>query len=310
MRLLFVCDPLNRPHAQRETTSLMLHVAREHGHDTSVCDCPDLATVHGEAVARATPVSVNIDQQSWVTSRAASVVPLASFDAIFMRTDPPVDDRFIYATMLLEHAERLGVAIVNRPSALRDLNEKLSILRFPDIAPACAVTSDIAHIEDFAAQYDAIVLKPLNSMGGRGILRFERGDPNLASAAGLLTNGGQLPLMAQEFLPQIHEETGGDCRVFIVHGAVIPLMLRRLPKSGDFRANLAAGGSGHVAHVDAATHDLAQQVADALTPQGVVFAGLDVIGGKLSEINVTSPTGIQPLRPDVCVSQALFAGLA
>lgn len=212
-----------------------------------------------------------------------------------MRKDPPVDQKYIYATHILERAEKEGVLVSNRPSSLHGLNEKLfPATYFPECMPITIVSASIVRLREFIQQHEAVVIKPLDGMGGRGIFKTCATDPNLATILDMMTQSGKMYVMAQEFLPALHET--GDKRIILVNGKPLPYALARKPAENDFRANLAAGGRGEGTTLT--EHDLwiCEQIGGTLREHGILLAGIDVIGKFLTEINITSPTGIRVLE--------------
>ena len=210
-----------------------------------------------------------------------------------MRKDPPFDQEYYYATLLLERAEAQGVRVVNKPRALHDWNEKLAILRFPQFTPPTLVTSDMAQLQEFIETHADVVVKKLDGMGGTMIFRVGRADPNRNVILETITDMGARTIMAQRFVPEIAE---GDKRVLVIGGKTFPHCLARIPKAGETRGNLAAGGRGEARAITPRDREIGETVGQALAAEGIAFAGLDVIGDWLTEINVTSPTCIVEIR--------------
>jgi len=217
---------------------------------------------------------------------------LAELDAIFMRKDPPFDINYIYSTYLLERLEQQGVLIVNKPSSLRDCNEKLFATNFPQCCPPLIVSADQRRLKDFYQQYHDVIYKPLDGMGGSSIFRARPQEHNLSVILETLTEHGSQPIMAQKYLPEI---LSGDKRILLIDGEPVPFCLARVPAQGETRGNLAAGGRGLVQELTARDRWIVEQVADDLRERGLIFVGLDVIGDYLTEINVTSPTCIREI---------------
>ncbi|TNE92057.1 MAG: glutathione synthase, partial [Gammaproteobacteria bacterium] len=213
--------------------------------------------------------------------------PLASLDAIIMRKDPPFDSEYIYTTYILEAAERLGTLVVNKPQSLRDCNEKVFATLFPECSPPLLVSRDPKQLKAFRQLHDDVVYKPLDGMGGTAVFRVRPDDPNLSVIIEMLTQHGQQTIMAQKFIPDI---SNGDKRILMVDGEPIPYCLARIPAKGELRGNLAAGGSGVVRPLSDRDRWIAAQIGPVLKDKGILFAGLDVIGDYLTEINITSPT--------------------
>jgi glutathione synthase len=246
--------------------------------------------VHSGSVRAAVKrLEVRGDGEDWYRVVGEETVPLAGFDYVLMRKDPPFDQEYYYATLLLERAQAEGARVVNDPRALRDWNEKLAILRFPRLAPATLVASDMARVQGFIDEHRDVVVKKLDGMGGAMIFRVGAGDPNRNVIVETITDFGRRTVMAQGYLPEIVD---GDKRVLVIGGKPFPYCLARIPKSGETRGNLAAGGTGVARPITARDREIAEAIGPSLVDAGIVFAGLDVIGERLTEINVTSPTCI------------------
>jgi glutathione synthase len=213
---------------------------------------------------------------------------LADFDAVLQRKDPPFDVEYLASTWLLEHAEREGARVFNRPRALRDHNEKFAITEFAEFIAPTVVTRDLAAIRRFQAEQGEIVVKPLDGMGGAGVFRLSPGDPNTNSILETLSERGARSVMAQRYLPAIKD---GDKRVLLIGGEPVPYALARVPAPGEARGNLAAGGTGRAQPLSPADWRIARALAPVLAERGLLLVGLDVIGEHLTEVNVTSPTG-------------------
>ena len=228
----------------------------------------------------------------WYELGEGSSIPLEELDAVLMRKDPPFDSEFIYSTYILEAAERRGTLVVNKPQSLRDCNEKVFATEFPNCTPPLLVSRDQRRLKKFLAEHLDVVFKPLDGMGGTSIFRAKEGDQNVNVILETLTNNGHETIMAQKYLPEI---TTGDKRILVIDGEVIPFSLARIPATGEFRGNLAAGGQGLVQPLSDRDHWIAEQVAPTLQAKGLIFVGLDVIGDYLTEINVTSPTCVREI---------------
>ena len=242
----------------------------------------------GLAVSRAQVQMRESDILPWLSDGPKMSRATSEFDAILMRKEPPVDSQFITATHLLERA---GAPVINSPQALRDLNEKLAIFNFPDLILPTIVTADRSRIAKFYREHNNVVLKPLDGMGGGGVYAALDGDINFRSVLDTMTGGGNTAIMAQEFVAAKE-----DFRVFVVGGKPFGWMMRRKPVAGDFRANMAVGGAAEIIPLDSPHQKIAAAVGEFLAARGVVFAGLDIIGGRLCEINITCPTGLVPVR--------------
>jgi glutathione synthase len=285
-------DPIRSIKTAKDSTFAMLLEAQRRGHCLLYMEPGDLAVREGRAWARMATLEVREDPHDWFTLGEAEWRPLADADIVLERKDPPVDGQFIYDTMVLELAELEGVRVVNRPQALRDCNEKLYSLHFPQCCPPTRVARDADALRQFVSQHDQVVLKPLDGMGGRGIFRSHRGDPNLNSILETITANGTQMAVAQRFIPEI---SAGDKRILVVDGEPVPYALARIPQGEDFRGNLAAGGRGEGVPLTERDRWIVEQVAPDLRRRGLTFVGLDVIGDYLTEINVTSPTCIREL---------------
>ena len=293
MNLLFVADPLESFKIYKDTTFAMMREAQRRGHTIAACEPADLVWQQGgvvQSVVRRIRLSGAAD--SWFAQEAHEVAELRSFDAIVMRKDPPFDSEFFYATHLLEQAEREGAKVFNKPRALRDHPEKLAILEFPQhIGPTLVTRSDAA-IRAFHAEHRDIILKPLDGMGGMGIFRVREDGLNLGAIIETLNRDGAQSVMVQKFLPAIAQ---GDKRVLVIGGKPVPYCLARIPQGGEVRGNLAAGGKGVAQPLSSADRAIAEHLGPILAARGLLLVGLDVIGDKLTEINVTSPTCFQEI---------------
>ena len=238
------------------------------------------------------PVKVFDDNQHWFEAGELATINAADLDVIMMRIDPPFDMEYIYTTYLLEMAEKQGSLVVNKPASLRDANEKLFATQFPQCCTDVLVSRDAQKIRDFVDRHKDVILKPLDGMGGQSIFRVGPTDPNLSVILETMVNAGQHTIMAQKFIPQI---THGDKRILMVNGKAIPYTLARIPAKGETRGNIAAGGTGQAMPITEREQWIADQVGPQLKEMGILFAGLDVIGDYLTEINVTSPTCIREI---------------
>ncbi|OUS14030.1 glutathione synthase [Gammaproteobacteria bacterium 53_120_T64] len=282
-----VMDPIDNIKVKKDTTLALLLAAQARGWSLFYMEMGDLALVNGSATARQRPLTVYDDAEHWYELGPAIDRPMAELDCILMRKDPPFDAEFIYATYILEAAEREGSLVVNKPQSLRDCNEKIFATQFPDCTPALLVSRDPARLRAFHQQYGDVIYKPLDGMGGTGIFRARQDDPNVSVIIETLTELGQRTIMVQRYIPQI---SAGDKRILVIDGEPVPFCLARVPAKGETRGNLAAGGRGIVQPLSERDLEIVAQVAPALREKGFLFAGLDVIGNYLTEINVTSPT--------------------
>ena len=290
--LAVLMDPIAAIHPQKDTTLALLLKAQQRGYRLLYMTQGDLALRDGQAWARLTPLKVRDESHGWFTLGAAAWRPLAGIELVLARKDPPVDTQFIYDTMVLEFAQREGVNVINDPRALRDANEKLFALGFPDCCAPTMVARDAAEIKRFVSEHGEVVLKPLDGMGGRSIFRSRHGDPNLNVILETLTDHGRQLAIAQKFIPAI---SAGDKRILLIDGEPVPYALARIPQGDDFRGNLAAGGKGVGVPLSERDRWIAAQVGPELVRRGMRFVGLDVIGDWLTEVNVTSPTCVREL---------------
>ena len=291
LSVAMLMDPIGAIKPAKDTSFAMLLEAQRRGHALHYMEQGDLALCDGAPFARLAPLSVRDDATGWYTLGERRWQDLRELDVVLMRKDPPVDAQFIYDTMVLEAAERGGVQVVNRPQALRDCNEKLFALQFPQCIAPTLVSRDPAELRRFVGEHGEAVLKPLDGMGGRGIFRVKAGDSNLNSMLETLLAGGahgegRQFTIAQKFIPAI---SAGDKRILLIDGEPVPYALARIPQGDEFRGNLAAGGRGEGVPLSERDRWIAAQVAPELGRRGLRFVGLDVIGDYLTEINVTSP---------------------
>jgi glutathione synthase len=287
-----VMDPIGSISYKKDSTLAMLLAAQRRGWPLQYMEVGDLFVADFRVMARMRRVEVAADPGAWYRFVGESTRPLDSLDAVLMRKDPPFDMEYIYATYLLGQAQRAGTLVVNDPASLRDANEKVFVLDFPQCAPPTLITRRIEDIRRFREVQGTIVLKPLDAMGGANVFRVAPDDPNLSVIVESLTGRGSRFCMAQRFLPEIRD---GDKRVLMVDGAPVPYGLARIPAPGESRGNLAAGASAEGRPLGGRERWIAAQVGPELKRRGILFAGLDVIGDYLTEINVTSPTCIREL---------------
>jgi len=293
IKLGIVMDPISEINIKKDSSFAMLMAAQERGYQLFYMEMADLAMVNGVAMANMCPLTVINDASKWFELGEAQDTPMSELDVILMRKDPPFDTEFIYATYMLERAEEQGVLIVNKPQSLRDANEKLFTAWFSEFTPETIVTRDAKRIRAFHQAKGDIILKPLDGMGGTSIFRVKQDDPNLGVIIETLTSYGQQYAMAQAFIPEI---TKGDKRILVVDGEPVPYALARIPMKGETRGNLAAGGSGVAQPLSDSDWAIARAIGPELKKRGLIFVGLDVIGDKLTEINVTSPTCIREIQ--------------
>ncbi len=285
-------DPIGSIQVYKDSTLAMLLEAQARGWSLYYMEMNDLSLRDGEASARARPLKVFRDEQHWFELGPQSATPLAELDVILMRKDPPFDLEYIYCTYILERAEQRGALVVNRPSALRDANEKMYTAWFPQCTPPTLVSREYSDLRAFLAEHLDIIIKPLEGMGGASIFRVTEQDPNISVVMEVLTRHRTRYVMAQRYIPEIR---AGDKRILMVDGEPLPWVLARVPAPGELRGNLAAGATGEGREIGDRERWIADQVGPALREKGILFAGLDVIGDYLTEINVTSPTCIREL---------------
>ena len=301
-RLLVVMDPIDHIKYQKDTTLGLLLAAQQRGYALHYAEMSDLILVDGEARVRARPLTVRADPNSWFTLGAGSAAKMGEFDVVLMRKDPPFDAEYIYATYILERAEMAGALVVNRPQGLRDMNEKVYTAWFPQCCAPTLVTRDMAQMAAFAATHGTIVCKPLHGMGGRSIFVVAPGDKNATVIFEMLSDYGQRFAIVQKYLPEI--SVSGDARVLLIDGEPIPYALARIPAAHDHRGNLAAGAKGVGRPLNERDRWLSAQIGPAMRKAGMLLVGLDVIGGFVTEINVTSPTGVRELQDQFGVDAA------
>lgn len=292
IRLGIIMDPISGISYAKDSSLAMLWAAQERDWQLYYMEQQDLYQSLGEVRARVRPLQVRRNPHDWYRLDSEQDMALAELDVILMRKDPPFDNEFLYCTHLLEMAESAGCLVVNRPQSLRDCNEKLFATLFPELAPATLVSRRADLIREFADHHDDIILKPLDGMGGSSIFRHRQGDPNLSVILETLTAHGSRQIMVQQYLPAIKD---GDKRILMINGEPVPYCLARIPASGETRGNLAAGGRGVAQPLSDSDRHIAATVGPELRRRGLLFVGLDVIGDKLTEINVTSPTCIREI---------------
>ena len=294
MELLFVIDPLETLKAYKDSTVAMMRAAQARGHAVSVCDCASLAWEGGEVAARTLRIALADDDAAWYRAQAAEAVrPLAGFGAVIMRKDPPFDLEYVTATWLLSAAERAGARVFNAPGAIRDHNEKLAIAEFPELVAPTLVTREAARLHAFIDAHRDVVVKRLDVMGGENIFRVRADDPNRNVIVEMMAQGETRSIMAQRFIPEIRD---GDKRILLIDGVAVPWSLARIPKAGESRGNLAAGGRGVAQPLSARDREIAARIGPLLAARGLLLVGLDVIGDCLTEVNVTSPTCFREIQ--------------
>lgn len=292
IRLGMLMDPIGSINIKKDSSFAMLLAAQTRGWELLYLEQSDLFLRDGRVYAHLRRLRVQDDPKGWFELDAPHTEPLEKLDILLMRKDPPFDMEYIYTTHLLDRAEAEGVRVVNRPASLRDCNEKLYTAWFPECCAPTLVTRSDAQLREFLAEQGDIVLKPLHGMGGASIFRVRAGDPNTGVILETLTEHGTRFAMAQRFIPEI---STGDKRILMIDGEPVPYALARIPKEGESRGNLAAGGRGEGVELSARDRWICERVGPELRARGLTFVGLDVIGDYLTEINVTSPTCIREL---------------
>ncbi|MDR2212256.1 MAG: glutathione synthase [Pseudomonadales bacterium] len=287
VRLAVVMDPIGAINFKKDTSLALLLAAQARGWELWYLEQRDLYLENGIAMGHMRPLTVRLDAKDWFTLGEPSRRELATLDVVLMRKDPPFDNEFLYSTHILERAEQQGVLIVNKPQSLRDCNEKLFATQFPQCTPPGLVTRRADLLREFHQAHGDVIFKPLDGMGGAGIFRLQRGDPNLSVIIETLTQHGTRQIMAQKYLPAIEH---GDKRILMIDGQHVGYALARIPAANETRGNLAAGGSARGQALSERDQWICAQVGPALKAKGLIFVGLDVIGDYLTEINVTSPT--------------------
>jgi glutathione synthase len=291
--VLVVMDPIDEIKPAKDTTLAMLLAAQKRGWELWYAEQRDLWLRDGVASGRVRPIKVRNDLQDWFTLDTAHTRPLADFGVILMRKDPPFDMEYIYTTYILERAEEQGVLVANRPQGLRDMNEKVFTAWFPQCCAPTLITRDMADMHAFLREHLRIVCKPLYGMGGRSIFVVDRGDKNANVVFETMTEYGTRFAIVQRYIPDI--VSTGDSRILVIDGEPAPYALARIPQESDNRGNLAAGARGEGRELNERDRWLVSEIGPTLRRRGMLFVGLDVIGGFVTEINVTSPTGVREL---------------
>lgn len=292
IRLGVVMDPIEQINYKKDSTLAMLWAAGDRGWHIDYMTLPDLYLDAGKARARVRQVTVFRDPENFYELGEERDIDMGELDVVLMRKDPPFDNEFLYATHILDQAQRQGAWVVNRPQSLRDCNEKLFALQFPQCIPTLIVSRDPVRLRAFHREHQDVVMKPLDGMGGSSIFRLRPDDANVSVIIETLTNHGQTTIMAQTYLPEIVD---GDKRILLIDGEPVDYCLARVPAVGESRGNLAAGGTGRAQPLTDRDRWIAEQVGPVAREKGLMFVGLDVIGDSLTEINVTSPTCIREI---------------
>jgi glutathione synthase len=303
-----VMDPIANINAKKDSTLAMLWEAKKRNWNLHYMELNDLFIRDGEAYGNMTALQVFQNYERWFSLGTKKTTPLNHLDVILMRKDPPFDTQYIYATYILEMAERQGTLVVNKPQSLRDCNEKIFTLQFPQCCPPSLITREGHLLKKFLEEHKQIILKILEGMGGTSVFLLKVGDPNVNVVIEILTQKYTQFIMAQKFVPEIEK---GDKRILIVNGEPIPYGLTRIPASGDIRGNLAAGAKGVGVELTKRDYWICEQLASTLKEKGLIFVGIDVIGDYLTEINVTSPTCIREIDAayGINIAEKLFNAL-
>ena len=301
MKILFIADPLESFKIYKDSTYAMMVEAARRGHELHFALQEGILWKAKRVVAETVPLSLTGGKDGWYRTGATAQSSLTEFDAVLMRKDPPFDTEYLTSTWLLEVAQREGAKVFNHPRALRDHSEKLAVAEFPDLAAPTLVTRLEREIQDFIDANGDVVLKPLDAMGGRSVFRVTDRDPNRNVIIETLTGFGATSIMAQRYIPEIRD---GDKRILIIAGKPVPHCLARIPKPGETRGNLAAGGTGVARPLTKRDQEIAAKIGPRLAERGLLLVGLDVIGDWLTEINVTSPTCFQEITQQTGFSVA------
>ena len=288
MKFLFVIDPIKNINPLKDSTAALMQASSKKNIEIWSCTPQDLEARGDEVWASSVKVEVN----PWISFKENDCIPLAEFNCIWMRKDPPVNEAYLYATHLLEVAERKGVKVINKPSSLRAWNEKLGALRYSHLMAPTIVASKVKDLINFANINNEVVIKPLGGKGGQGVIRINKNSPGIKSIIELITSQEELPVMMQKFIPEVIE---GDKRIIIVNGEAIG-SINRIPQGGDFRSNLAMGGKAEPTLLTEKEKSICAELSQHFKDEGLFFVGIDVINGMLSEINVTSPTGLREIE--------------
>lgn len=292
MDILFIVDPFESMKPHKETSIAMMRAAVARGHRVHGCLQADISYDQGQVVAEVTPLKILPGDSPWYEAGESSTRALADFDAVLMRKDPPFDMEYVYSTYMLERAVAQGARVFNNPAAIRDNNEKFSITAYPQLTTDVLVSRDPKRLRAFVARHGEVVMKLLDGMGGASIFRARQDDPNLSVIIETMNRFGAQTVMAQRYLPEIVK---GDKRILLIDGEVVPHALARIPKQGEARGNMAAGGKPVAQPLSARDREIAEYLAPILAARGLFLVGLDVIGDSLTEINVTSPTGFMEI---------------
>ena len=292
LKLAVIMDPIEQVKIHKDSTFAMLLEAQQREISSYYVQSKNIFVIDGLAKCQANPIRVFDDPKHWFELDTQIEIALNKFDVILMRKDPPFNMEYIYTTYALELAQQAGVLVVNNPAALRDWNEKFVISHFPQCCTPTLITRDMRKIDEFLALHSEIIVKPLDGMGGESIFKITLTDGNKNAILEQVSQKGGKSIMAQTFIPEV---TAGDKRILLINGEPVPYALARIPQDGEFRANLAAGGRGVGVPLSDQDRWICGQIGTSLRENGILFAGIDVIGSYLTEINITSPTCIREL---------------
>jgi glutathione synthase len=294
MKIAIIMDPLSQLKPYKDSTVAIILEAQKRAHTLFHIHHLNLFCENAQVYANAQPMVLNEGSDDWYKLGTLETHSLNDFDLVLMRKDPPFDTEYLYATYLLSLAQSQGAQIINHPNGLRTANEKLFTQYFPDLLPPTLITSNLSKLKAFIAEHEDVVLKPLNEMGGNSIFHLKKDSDNCAVVLEWMTQGGRRSIMSQRFIPEILKT--GDKRITLFAGKpAVPYALARIPSQGDFRGNLAVGGIGIGVPLNKRDYEICEAVGPTLMKEGLIWAGIDVIGDYLTEINVTSPTGIREL---------------
>ena len=301
MKIAFVADPLSSFKIHKDSTYAMIVEAAKRGHELHFMLQEGLMWKGGRVVGEISRLTLTGEKDPWYRTAPPKATPLADFDAVLMRKDPPFDAEYVASTWLLELAQKEGAKVFNDPRAIRDHSEKLAIAKYPQFSPPTLVTRLAGQLQEFIDTHRDVVLKPLDGMGGESVFRVASGDPNRNVIVETLVRDGAKSVMAQRYIPEVRE---GDKRILLIAGKAVPHCLARIPKPGETRANLAAGGTGVAKPLSRRDSEIANALGPELARAGLLLVGLDVIGDYLTEINVTSPTCFQEITQQTGFSVA------
>ena len=288
MKFLFVIDPIKNINPLKDSSAALMQATDNKNIEVWICTPQDLEARGDEVWAS----SIQINPNPWISFKENKCLRLANFSCIWMRKDPPVNEGYLYATHLLEVAERKGVKVVNKPSSLRAWNEKLGALRYSQLMAPTIVASKVNDLINFAQVNEDVVIKPLGGKGGQGVIRLTKNSPGIKALIELITSQEKLPVMMQKFIPEVKD---GDKRIIVINGEPLGA-INRIPKRGDFRSNLAMGGEAEKTSLTLKEKTICSEISNHFKEEGLFFVGIDVINGLLSEINVTSPTGLREIE--------------